>query len=157
MRGRRLQLSLGLLGVLLPPAGAALWLGSLILGMVLLAVLGLGAALSVALPRWLGQHRRLRGRHGLPPSTAEFRALADTIPTLCWMADADGWIYWYNRRWYEFTGTTPTEMQGWGWQAVHDPEYLPEVMQRWKAAIANGQSFEMVFPLRSAAGHYARS
>jgi PAS domain S-box-containing protein len=139
--------------VLLPTIAAA-WLGPLALGVVLLAILGLGAALSVALPRWLGQHRRFRGRHGLPPSAAEFRALADTIPTLCWMADADGWIYWYNRRWYEFTGTTQAEMQGWGWQSVHDPEYLPEVMQRWTAAIANGQSFEMVFPLRSAAGHY---
>jgi len=37
------------------------------------------------------------------------------------MAHADGRIYWYNERWYEYTGTTPAQMEGWGWQSVHDP------------------------------------
>ena len=26
----------------------------------------------------------------------QFRVLADLMPTMCWMANADGWIYWYN-------------------------------------------------------------
>ena len=138
LHGRRLLLGLILPGLLLPAALAAMWLGSLVLGLALLAILGLGTALWIASPRWLRQHVRLRGRHSFAPSAAEFRALADTIPTLCWMADADGWISWYNRRWYEFTGTTPAEMEGWGWQAVHDPEYLPAVMERWTAAIEKG-------------------
>jgi PAS domain S-box-containing protein len=66
------------------------------------------------------------------------------------MADADGHIFWYNRRWYEYTGTTPEAVLGWGWQSVHDPEVLPKVVERWKASIATGKSFEMVFPLRGA-------
>src|SRR5215212_2412499 len=68
------------------------------------------------------------------------------------MADAEGWIFWYNRRWYEYTGTTPAEMEGWGWQSVHDPAMLPEVMERWKGSIATGEPFDMVFPLRGADG-----
>ena len=43
-------------------------------------------------------------------------------------------------------------MQGWGWQSVHDPITLPEVLERWKSSIATGKSFEMVFPLRGADG-----
>ena len=39
-------------------------------------------------------------------SEAQFRTLADNIPQLAWMADAAGDIFWYNRRWFEFTGTT---------------------------------------------------
>jgi len=28
-----------------------------------------------------------------------------------WTADAQGWIYWYNKRWHDYTGTTLEEMQ----------------------------------------------
>jgi PAS domain S-box-containing protein len=70
------------------------------------------------------------------------------------MARADGFIFWYNQRWYDYTGTTPKEMEGWGWQRVHDPEYLPQVLAGWKESIATGRPFEMEFPLRAADGHY---
>ena len=85
---------------------------------------------------------------------ARFRTLADGIPQLAWMARPDGWIYWYNKRWYDYTGTTPQDMQGWGWQSVHDPQVLPEVMQRWQGSIATGEHFEMVFPLKAANGEF---
>jgi PAS domain-containing protein len=71
---------------------------------------------------------RLRGE--------EFEALADNIPTLCWMAYADGHIYWYNRRWYEYTGANPESQMGWGWESLHDPDVLPKVAERWKRSIA---------------------
>ncbi len=48
-------------------------------------------------------------------SEEEFRALAENLPNLCWMANADGWIYWYNKGWYDYTGTTPAGIEGWGW------------------------------------------
>src|SRR5271166_1315992 len=88
----------------------------------------------------------------LRDSEEQFRTLANGISNLCWMAKPDGWIFWYNQRWYEYTGTTPQDMEGWGWQSVHDPEALPKVLERWKASIASGEPFEMVFPLRSADG-----
>jgi len=83
-------------------------------------------------------------------SDSHFRLLADNIPTPCWMADRDGYIFWYNRRWFDYTGTSAFEMEGWGWQSVHDPAELPKVLERWRASIATGQPFEMVFPLRAA-------
>ncbi|HET7209414.1 MAG TPA: PAS domain S-box protein [Terriglobales bacterium] len=82
----------------------------------------------------------------------QFRTLAESIPQLVWMAEPDGNIFWYNQRWYEYTGTTPDQMQGWGWQAIHDPEVLPKVLERWKHSLATGDPFEMVFPLRGADG-----
>ncbi|MGE5206597.1 MAG: PAS domain S-box protein [Chlamydiota bacterium] len=85
-------------------------------------------------------------------SEQEFRTMAESIPQLDWMANPDGYIYWYNQRWYDYTGTTPEQMMGWGWQAVHDPEMLPKVMERWQASIQSGEPFEMVFPLRGADG-----
>ncbi len=84
----------------------------------------------------------------------QFATLAESIPQLTWIANADGHIFWYNRRWYEYTGTTFEQMQGWGWQSVHDPQILPLVMQRWQLTLATGEPFDMVFPLRSAAGEF---
>jgi PAS domain S-box-containing protein len=84
----------------------------------------------------------------------QFRTLADSIPAIVWMARPDGFIFWYNRRWYEYTGTTPVEMEGWGWQSVHDPETLPAVLERWRRSIDTGEPFEMVFPLRSWTGEF---
>ena len=90
--------------------------------------------------------RRLRA------SEARFHALADAMPQLVWTAHPDGAIHWYNQRWYQYTGTTPDQMEGWGWQSVHDSEVLPSVLKRWQASIATGKSFEMTFPLRGADG-----
>jgi PAS domain S-box-containing protein len=102
-----------------------------------------------------GRRRQYDARERLQQirdSEQQFRTLADAIPTLCWRAEADGSITWYNRQWYEYTGTTPADMVGWGWRSVHDPDALPAVMERWQASIATGAAFEMVFPLRGADG-----
>ena len=90
----------------------------------------------------------------LRDSEQQFRTLADSIPTLCWSAGPDGGITWYNQRWYDYTGTTPEQMTGWGWRLVHDPVVLPIVLERWQEAIASGDEFEMVFPLRGRDGSY---
>ena len=85
---------------------------------------------------------------------AQFRALADAIPQLTWMANPDGGVFWYNKRWYQFTGTTPEQMMWWGWKSVHDPEMLPAVLEGWRASLASGEPFEMEFPLRGANGEF---
>jgi PAS domain S-box-containing protein len=87
-------------------------------------------------------------------SERQFRTLADAIPTLAWTAKPDGHIDWYNARWYEYTGTTPEQMEGWGWQSVHDPAELPWVLDRWRHGIATGQPVEMTFPLLGADGRF---
>ena len=91
-------------------------------------------------------HRQIR------ESERRLKIFVDTQPNLAWMADADGYIFWYNRQWYEYTGTAPQQMEGWGWQSVHDPATLPAVMERWTASIRTGKPFEMIFPLRGADG-----
>ncbi len=86
----------------------------------------------------------------LTESEAQFRHFADAMPQLAWIARADGFTYWYNKRWYEYTGTTPAQMEGWGWQSVHDPRELPRVLEGWRASINTGEPFEMTFPLQGA-------
>jgi len=85
-------------------------------------------------------------------SQARFRQLAETIPQLAWMAHPDGDIFWYNERWYHYTGTTREEMSKWGWTKVHKPSVLPIVVERWRSSLETGTPFDMTFPLRRADG-----
>ena len=87
-------------------------------------------------------------------SEEQLRLMADSLPQLAWMAEPDGTIFWYNRRWYEYTGTTPEQMKEWGWKTVHDPKVLPRVLEAWSASLASGEPFEMEFPLKGADGVY---
>lgn len=97
---------------------------------------------------------RKMAEEALLESEARFRTMANAIPQLAWIARGDGFIHWYNDRWYEYTGTTPQEMEGWGWRSVHDPEVLPLVMERWQEALQRGVSLELEFPLRAADGRF---
>lgn len=97
---------------------------------------------------------RKKAEKALRDSEELFRTMANAIPQLAWTARSDGYIFWYNQRWYDYTRTTPEDMEGWGWQSVHDPEVLPKVLEQWTASIATGRPFDMVFPLRGGDGQF---
>jgi PAS domain S-box-containing protein len=97
---------------------------------------------------------RKQAEEAIRQSEERFRALANSIPQLAWMADPTGWIFWYNERWYEYTGTTLEEMRGWGWRKVHHPEHVDRVVERIRHAFETGEPWEDTFPLRSRTGEY---
>jgi PAS domain S-box-containing protein len=99
-------------------------------------------------------HELLQQSQKVADADSVFRDLVDNLPELAWSAQADGNIDFYNRRWFDYTGTTLEEMRGWGWEKVHDPTVLPEVRERWLRSIATGAPFEMEFPLRGADGSF---
>jgi len=113
---------------------------------------------SGAIEKWIGVLADIdetkRAETELRASEEQFRTMADSLPQLAWMADANGWIYWYNRRWYEYTGTTFDEMEGWGWRKVHHPGHVAQVVERIQRAWDTGQPWEDTFPLRGADGEY---
>lgn len=97
---------------------------------------------------------RKRGEEALRQSERNLRALADSIPHLTWMADADGGIFWYNQRWYEFSGATFEELEGWRWQELIPPDQRAEVVTRIRTAFQSGEPWEDTIPLRSRTGEY---
>ena len=90
----------------------------------------------------------------LKESEEKFRTLANSISQLAWMAQPDGWIYWYNQRWYEYTGSTLESMQGWGWQKLHHPDHIDRILNFVKEAWQNNKPFELTFPLKRNDGVY---
>ena len=96
--------------------------------------------------------RRVEDR--LRDAEEQFRTLADNIAQFAWTADASGAIYWYNQRWYDYTGTSFEAMQGWGWKAVHHPDHVDRVVERFGRFVASGEPWEDTFPLRGKDGAY---
>jgi len=83
-----------------------------------------------------------------------FRTLANNIPQLAWMADEKGYIFWYNDRWFDYTGTTLNEMAGWGWQKVHHPDHVRRVVDKITKSFQSGEIWDDTFPLRGRDGKY---
>jgi PAS domain S-box-containing protein len=90
----------------------------------------------------------------LEESEESFHTLADNMSQLAWMADEKGWIYWYNQRWYDYSGTTFEDMQGWGWQKIHHPDHLDSVVKNIQHSWDTGEVWEDTFPLRGQDGQY---
>jgi PAS domain S-box-containing protein len=97
---------------------------------------------------------RRQAEDALRESEERFQVMANGIQQLACMAEADGSIFWYNQRWYDYTGTTLEETRGWTWEKIIDPASLPKVLDGWKEAIATGTPFDMEFPLRGADGRF---
>ena len=97
---------------------------------------------------------RVLAEDALREGEGRFRTLANNIPQLAWMADEKGYIFWYNDRWFDYTGTTLDEMAGWGWQKVHHPDHVQRVVDKISQCFQTGEIWEDTFPLRGRDGSY---
>jgi len=97
---------------------------------------------------------RKQAEIALRQSEAQFRTLADNIAQFAWMADESGSIFWYNKRWFDYTGTSLEEMRRSGWWKVHHPEHVERVLERFRRSIETGDPWEDTFPIRSREGRY---
>ncbi len=83
-----------------------------------------------------------------------FRTMANNISQLAWMADASGYIFWYNDRWYDYSGTTFEEMAGWGWKKIHHPDHVQLVVDKITRSFESGEVWDQTFPLRGRDGNF---
>ena len=84
----------------------------------------------------------------------KFRALANSIAQLAWMADASGYVFWYNRRWFDYTGSTLEQAEGWGWRSAQHPGHVERVVKKISECFRTGEEWEDTFPLRGVDGAY---
>jgi PAS domain S-box-containing protein len=92
--------------------------------------------------------------HSLSSSEQRFRALADNMAQLAWMADISGRAFWYNKRWIEYTGVTADDGAGFGWRTVHHPDTRKAIVERIDDALANQDMWEHELRVRAADGSY---
>ena len=74
----------------------------------------------------------------------------DSLPSMVWTALPDGHIDFVNRRWSEYTGLGEARE----WQAVINPDDLPQLLDRWQSILASGEPGEMEARVRRFDGQY---
>lgn len=108
--------------------------------------------------RWMGTctdiHDQKLAQVALQEKEERFRALAENIPQLAWMADVNGVIFWYNNRWYDYTGTAVNVMDDFGCKNIYHPEYVDAVKKKYCEHIRAGKVWEDTFPLKRHDGTY---
>nr|WP_274382919.1 PAS domain S-box protein [Methylorubrum extorquens] len=91
----------------------------------------------------------------LRASEARFRLMADAVPQIVWITDAEGRAEFFNKQWSDYTGvpyepTTASEVAA---THVH-PEDAEATMVAFEAARQSGGTFLVEHRIRSASGTY---
>src|SRR6267143_3645399 len=84
----------------------------------------------------------------------EARRMLDYLPVLSWRGLPDGSKDFFNRRWHEFTGLSPEQAHGSGWQVTIHPDDVPAVAKKWLEVVSSGQPGEVEARLRRFDGSY---
>ena len=100
--------------------------------------------------RNLALAREQAARRQAEASEQLYRALAEAIPQIVWTASADGWFDYYNQRWFEYTGLTLEETQGWGWQLALHPDDVEHCVESWKTSVETGGTYEVEYRFKRA-------
>lgn len=108
--------------------------------------------------RWYGtisdiHENRLKDER-LRLSERQFRAIADSIPQMIWVARPDGAIEYLNAQFYDFTGDSRGRLRGWSFPAIIHAEDRDRVLERWQRAIEAGEPYEDEVRLLGATGEY---
>jgi formate hydrogenlyase transcriptional activator len=101
-----------------------------------------------SIPRQRSQESLSRALDELKNSERKLRQVIDTIPTLAWSILPDGSNEFLNKRWHEYTGLSPEESQGSGWQTAIHPEDRTSLLEKWQGLLASGEPGEMEARLR---------
>jgi len=78
----------------------------------------------------------------------------DAIPGFVWSALPDGDVEFCSQRWLEYTGTSLDEVRGEELAAAIHPRDKSDFVEKWRAAITQGEPFEVEAQVRRADGSY---
>ncbi|GAB4207966.1 MAG: hypothetical protein OHK0022_36900 [Roseiflexaceae bacterium] len=83
-----------------------------------------------------------------------YRTLADAMPQLVWATDADGAHFYFNQRWYEYTGMAEAESEGFGFANALHPDDRERTLRQWQRAWRDGEGYEIEYRFRRHDGVY---
>ncbi|HVF55138.1 MAG TPA: PAS domain S-box protein [Pyrinomonadaceae bacterium] len=93
---------------------------------------------------------RKQAEEAVRESERRYRSLAEAMPLIVWTARDDGYFDYYNNRWFEYTGTTLEETEGWGWQRVVHPDDAERCIRQWATAVMTGREYYIEYRFRRA-------
>src|SRR5258708_5277696 len=78
----------------------------------------------------------------------------DALPGFVWSALPDGDVEFCNQRWLAYTGMSLDQVRGEELSAAIHPQDKSDFVEKWRAALTQGESFEAEARMRRADGCY---
>ncbi len=88
--------------------------------------------------------KRKQAEEALRESEEQFRSLADSMPQIVWTARPDGYVDYYNKQWYEYTGFK----EGYGdlsWRPILHPEDVKPCIDGWNNSVKTGKPYQIEY------------
>nr|WP_262898152.1 PAS domain S-box protein [Niastella soli] len=93
-------------------------------------------------------------RNRIEESHKEFQFAMDFMPQIIWLTWPDGYHYYFNKKWLEYTGLTYEQSKGEGWKKVFHPDDLEHAGKAWDHCLETGEIYEHEYRLRRYDGQY---
>jgi two-component system sensor histidine kinase VicK len=97
---------------------------------------------------------QVKARHTIEESAQQFQQLADSIIQMVWVTDSNGMHEYYNKRWYDFTGSDFETTKGEGWSQMFHPDDREKAWEEWEYSLKSGEPYEIEYRLRNKNGDY---
>ncbi len=81
-------------------------------------------------------------KEALKESEARFRQLADSMPQIVWTARPDGYLDYYNKRWYDYTGFKKGKQN---WKPILHPDDVQKSQDVFNHSIKTGKPYQIVY------------
>ena len=90
----------------------------------------------------------------LKASEAQFRLLAEAVPQIVWILNANGRVSYANQHFYDFSGLRREEDDGLQWLTILHPDDKQRCIDEAKRAYKSGDDFNMELRYRASDGRY---
>lgn len=98
---------------------------------------------------------RKKAEMELQESEVRFRSFAEAMPQMAFLADAQGQIFYFNQRHYEYFGIPPDQdAYHWEGQNLHHPDDIQKTIELWSRSVETGVLYQIEYRLRRADGTY---
>jgi formate hydrogenlyase transcriptional activator len=83
-----------------------------------------------------------------------YRLVVDSSPALVFSARPDGYVDYFNQRWFDYLGVPLAALEGWGWTSFIHPDDREEHLRRWRTSMSDGQPAVSQSRVADAKGEY---
>lgn len=87
-------------------------------------------------------------------SEDQLRTIISAIPTMAWRTRPDGHAEFFSQRWFDYTGLSMAQAEGYGWNVTLHPEDAAGMAELWADGLARPRSIEGEARMRRFDGEY---
>jgi formate hydrogenlyase transcriptional activator len=93
-------------------------------------------------------------REAVNREDVNYRLVVDSTPALVFSARSDGYVDYFNQRWFDYLGVPLAALEGWGWMSFIHPDDREEHLRRWRTSLGDGQPAVAQSRVADAKGEY---